>query len=56
VRALRARAVDGRATVRFAPPTVGRWRASATYDGTQSSAPSASPGFVRLLVARRLRD
>jgi hypothetical protein len=56
VRALHTRAVDGRATVRFAPPTVGRWRANATYDGTQSSAPSASPGFVKLLVAQRLRD
>jgi hypothetical protein len=56
VRALHARAVDGVATLDYALPTVGRWRARATFDGTQSSAPSRTAGFVRLLVAERLRD
>jgi hypothetical protein len=56
VRALHARVVNGIATLHYAPPTVGRWRASASYDGTQSSAPSETPGFVKLLVAEDLRD
>jgi hypothetical protein len=53
---LHGRAVDGVATLAFAPPTVGRWRARATFDGTQSSAPSRTAGFVKVLVAERLRD
>jgi len=42
-------------TVAFAPPTQGRWRATARYDGTQGSAPSEA-GFVRMLVGGALRD
>jgi len=56
VRAVRGRAVNGTATVSFVAPTVGRWRASATYDGTQSTAPSATPGFAPVLVAAPLSD
>ena len=56
VRALRGRAVDGVATLSYAPPSVGRWRANATYDGTRATAPSASHGFVKVVVASELRD
>jgi hypothetical protein len=45
----------GIATVHWTPPTVGRWRATATFDGTQAVAPSAT-GFVRLLVAGPLSE
>jgi len=54
-RALHATAHGGVATVRWTPRTVGRWRATATYDGTRAVAPSAT-GFVKLLVAGPLRD
>ena len=56
VRALRGRAVAGTATLRFAAPTVGRWRARARYEGTRATAPSETAGFVTLLVATPLRD
>ena len=42
----------GAASVQWVAPTVGRWRATATYDGTRAVAPSAT-GFVKLLVAGR---
>jgi hypothetical protein len=55
VRALRATAHAGIATVHWTAPTVGRWRATATYNGTRAVAPSDT-GFVKLLVAGPLRD
>ena len=55
VRATHATADAGIATVRWTAPTVGRWRATATYDGTRAIAPSQA-GFVRLLVAGALRE
>jgi hypothetical protein len=55
VRAIRATAHAGTATVHWTAPTVGRWRATATYDGTRAVAPSET-GFVKLLVAGPLRD
>jgi hypothetical protein len=39
----------GSATVRFRPPSIGRYRASAEYLGTRDAAPS-STGLARLLV------
>ena len=39
----------GSATVPFAPPAVGRWRARASYDGSRTASPSAV-GFTYLLV------
>jgi hypothetical protein len=47
------RAHQGIATVSFRPPSVGRWRAKASFDGTRSASPSAS-GFAEVLVARPL--
>jgi hypothetical protein len=41
---------DGAASVPFAPPAVGRWRAKATYGGSRVSSPSAV-GFSYLLVS-----
>jgi hypothetical protein len=32
---------DGSASVPFTPPTVGRWRANATYSGSRTASPSA---------------
>jgi hypothetical protein len=49
VRTLHARAVDGRATVSFVPPSVGHWRASARYESTPTDAASHT-GFSSLLV------
>jgi hypothetical protein len=43
-------ASGGRASVSFLPPTVGRWRAEASYAGSRTQSPSAS-GFATLLVA-----
>ena len=49
-RTVKATASGGRAAATFSPPSVGRWRASATFDGTRDSSSSAS-GFATLLVA-----
>lgn len=54
VRTERARARRGRAAIAFRAPTVGRWRARATYDGTIGAGTSVS-GFVELLVVARRR-
>jgi hypothetical protein len=43
-------AAGGSATVGFLPPSVGRWRAEASYAGSRTQSPSAS-GFATLLVA-----
>lgn len=51
----RAHAVGGHASIGFRPPAPGRYRASATFDGTREAASSAS-GFARLLVAGPLRQ
>jgi hypothetical protein len=45
----RALAIKGRAAAGFIAPTVGRWRVSATFDGTVGSGSSAS-GFDEMLV------
>jgi hypothetical protein len=55
VRALHATARGGVASVQWVAPSVGRWRATATYDGTRAVAPSET-GFVKLLVAGALRE
>jgi hypothetical protein len=46
----RAFASGGLATVFFAPPTVGTWRAKATYEGSSTASPS-SVGYTYLLVS-----
>ncbi len=43
-------ASGGLAVVPFTPPTVGRWRANATYHGSLTASPSAV-GFTYLLVS-----
>lgn len=53
LRHYRPRVVDGTARVRFAPPSIGRYRAYATYLGNRNAAPSDT-GLVRLLVERPL--
>lgn len=55
VRTLRGRAVAGVATATFAAPTIGRWRARATYVGTRGRAPSLT-GFAPFSVDRPLRE
>jgi hypothetical protein len=55
VRTLHATARGGVASVQWVAPTVGRWRATATYDGTRAVAPSVT-GFVKVLVAGALRE
>jgi hypothetical protein len=45
----------GSATVRFKPPSVGRYRAYASYLGSRDAAP-ADTGLVRLQVQRALGD
>jgi hypothetical protein len=49
------RTTDGSVKIAFQPPTSGRWRASATFDGTRQASPSASD-FATLLVAGPLHD
>jgi hypothetical protein len=39
----------GSATISFVPPTIGRWRARASYLGTRTSSPSES-GFTTIVV------
>jgi len=55
VRTLRTEVVGGVATATFAAPTVGRWRARATYVGTRGRAPSLT-GFAPFAVERPLRE
>ncbi|HWH10623.1 MAG TPA: hypothetical protein VG165_05815 [Solirubrobacteraceae bacterium] len=49
-RTYKVKASGGSASVSFLPPTVGRWRAEASYAGSRTQSPSAS-GFATLLVA-----
>ncbi|HEY5197562.1 MAG TPA: hypothetical protein VIJ51_11120 [Solirubrobacteraceae bacterium] len=49
------RASGGTAGAGFLPPASGRWRASASFDGTRSASPSAS-GFATLLVGGPLHQ
>jgi len=42
-------ASGGSASLPFAPPAVGRWRARASYGGSRTASPSAV-GFTYLLV------
>ena len=49
----RRRAVGGTATIAFTPPSVGRWRVRATYDGTRTAAPSG-PSVASFTVAEPL--
>ncbi|CUR54385.1 exported hypothetical protein [metagenome] len=51
----RPRVAGGRATVRFHPPSVGRYRAFGEFVGTRNAAPDAT-GVARLRVERRLAD
>lgn len=45
----RVRAGGGQATIAFRPPTVGRWRASASFDGTRGAGSSRS-AFASVVV------
>jgi hypothetical protein len=49
-RRVHAGASNGGAGLSFSPPSVGRWRARATFDGTRIAS-SSSSGFATLLVA-----
>jgi hypothetical protein len=51
----RAQAVSGRAAIAFLPPSVGRWRVSARFEGTRRASPSG-PSRAALLVAGPLVD
>jgi len=55
LRSYHPRVRNGSATVRFKPPTVGRYRAFASYLGSRDSAP-ADTGQVWLRVQRKLGD
>ena len=55
LRSYHPRVRNGSATVRFKPPTVGRYRAFASYLGSRDSAP-AHTGRVWLRVQRKLGD
>ena len=52
-RQVAATASGGRAEIAFLPPSVGRWRATASFEGTREAAPSAS-GYASVLVAAPL--
>jgi hypothetical protein len=45
----------GSASIAFTPPSVGRWRVRATYDGTRRAAPSG-PGRASFVVAEPLQE
>jgi hypothetical protein len=45
----------GSASIPFTPPSVGRWRVRATYDGTRRAAPSG-PGRAAFTVAEPLQE
>jgi hypothetical protein len=55
LRSYHPRVSHGSATVRFKPPSIGRYRASASYLGSRDSAPSDT-GLVWLRVQRKLGD
>jgi hypothetical protein len=46
---------DGKGTLRWKPPTLGRWRVASDYLGTRDFAPSASD-YAHLLVAKPLQQ
>ena len=48
------RASGGSATIAFTPPTEGRWRVRATFDGTRIAAPSG-PAGAAFTVAEPLK-
>jgi hypothetical protein len=50
LRRIRTHVAGGRAAVAYSPPSVGRYRVSARFEGTRASAPSDS-GYARLGVA-----
>jgi hypothetical protein len=52
-RHVRTTARAGSAGIAFLPPSVGRWRATARFEGTRAAAPSAS-GYASVLVAAPL--
>jgi hypothetical protein len=54
-RRVTVQASNGAATLSFAPPSQGRWRASAVYRGTRIAAPSET-GYASVLVAPPLAD
>jgi hypothetical protein len=47
------RAEGGSASIAFTPPSVGRWRVRATFDGTRIAAPSG-PAVASFTVAEPL--
>lgn len=49
----RIKVTTGQGSLRWTPPTLGRWRVRADYLGTRNFAPSQS-GYVHVLVARSL--
>ena len=51
----RRTASGGRVTIPFTPPSVGRWRVRATYDGTRLAAPSG-PGRASFTVVEPLQE
>lgn len=55
IRSFAVRASGGRAQARFLPPSVGLYRARATFAGTRDAARSET-GFVRFAVEDPLRD
>jgi hypothetical protein len=54
LRRFRTKAVDGRARVPFSPPSLGRYRIAAEFEGTGRFAPSESR-FARLRVVEPIR-
>jgi hypothetical protein len=55
-RTVRGSAAGGVANVSFVPPTPGRWRATATFDGTREIAPSEAGHFAPIVVGGALRE
>ncbi len=55
VRHVHVRISGGRASVSYLPPTVGRYRATGSFDGSRGASPSRA-GFARVLVAGPLVD
>ena len=51
----RRSASGGSASIAFTPPSVGRWRVHATYDGTRRAAPSG-PSTASFVVAEPLQE
>lgn len=55
LRRYRVRVRAGRAVIHFRPPAVGRYRVTASFEGTHTQSPSTS-GIASLLVAGPLRE